>query len=65
MKKVFFLSLLFSALSGPAWSADAIYKYDALGRLVSVTVTDGPSVITITYAYDALGNRVSKTITKK
>ncbi|MBA4026674.1 MAG: hypothetical protein C0473_00380 [Cyanobacteria bacterium DS3.002] len=34
----------------------AIYVYDNLGRLVTVTYTNGT---VITYSYDAAGNRTS------
>ena len=36
------------------------YGYDALGRLVSATYSNGT---TITYAYDAAGNRQQKSVT--
>ena len=41
----------------PAWAATT-YTYDALGRLTSVTYSNGK---TITYTYDAAGNRTQVT----
>lgn len=52
------LSALLLAWAGVAM-ADT-YQYDALGRLLSVTYSDGS---TITYAYDAAGNRTTLTQT--
>ena len=48
---------LLAGLAGPA-SAATTYTYDALGRLVSVTYSNGK---TITYTYDAAGNRTQVT----
>jgi YD repeat-containing protein len=39
------------------------YSYDALGRLVSVSYTNGAHGYMVTYSYDAAGNRVSVTTT--
>ena len=48
--------LLAVLLSGPAWAGSAAYSYDALGRLISVTYSDGAQ---ITYTYDDAGNRTA------
>ncbi|MET3228370.1 UNVERIFIED_ORG: uncharacterized protein RhaS with RHS repeats [Burkholderia sp. 1263] len=47
------------ACSASAYSADANYTYDALGRLTKVAYTDGVKTTTVTYSYDAAGNRTS------
>ena len=53
-------ALSFSA-SAAAATGSATYSYDDLGRLVSVTYSDG-SVISITY--DAAGNRTIQVVTR-
>lgn len=47
-------------VSGVASAGTDTYTYDSLGRLVSVTYSDGSS---ITYAYDSAGNRTTVTQT--
>jgi YD repeat-containing protein len=48
---------LLVAVATPALGA-TMYTYDALGRLSSVTYSNGK---TITYTYDAAGNRTQVT----
>lgn len=48
-----FINLLIARLS-PAEAQNAIYSYDALGRLTGVTYQNGA---TVAYTYDAAGNR--------
>lgn len=52
-------SIVLLACSASAYSADANYTYDALGRLTKVAYTDGVKTTTVTYSYDAAGNRTS------
>lgn len=51
-------AVLLSASAASAGSTN--YTYDALGRLVQVTMSSG---IVVTYAYDAAGNRTQVTST--
>jgi YD repeat-containing protein len=37
-------------------SNSAMYRYDALGRLVQVTYADGTTIV---YIYDSAGNRTA------
>jgi hypothetical protein len=48
--------LLFGLLAGEAKAVDAIYTYDALGRLSGVVYTCSASA---SYSYDAAGNRTA------
>ncbi|MEE8295608.1 MAG: Calx-beta domain-containing protein [Sphingomonadales bacterium] len=48
--------LILLLASSPSLSATVDYEYDELGRLISVTYSDGT---TIDYAYDDAGNRTS------
>lgn len=50
--------LLLAVLSGPSL-AQTTYKYDAAGRLTSVTEADGTRVL---YRYDAAGNRTRRIV---
>ena len=50
--------LTMAAPSASAQSAGVSYSYDALGRVVSVTYSNGANV---TYTYDAAGNRTAVT----
>lgn len=43
-----------------ALAGSASYVYDSLGRLATVTYSNG---VVITYVYDAAGNRMSFTVT--
>lgn len=52
-------ALLLALSSAPGAQADTAYTYDALGRLKTVTYTDGTIV---TYIHDATGNRTSKLV---
>src|SRR3546814_17239987 len=56
--------MTYDATGGVATEADAVagtttaYGYDAVGRLLSETVTGGPAPYPATYDLDAVGNRV-------
>lgn len=51
------LALMF-ATSGSAFAETVTYKYDALGRVVTVGVVNGPANGTsVSYGYDPVGNR--------
>src|SRR3546814_7115430 len=56
--------MTYDATGGLSTEADAVagtttaYGYDAVGRLLSETVTGGPAPYTATYDLDAVGNRV-------
>lgn len=52
---VAFLTLL----SGVSQAGSVVYAYDSLGRLTSVTYSNG---VVITYNYDAAGNRSNYTV---
>ena len=56
------LTLLFLLLSfaGPSFAGSVNYTYDVLGRLKTVTYSNG---VVITYSYDAAGNRTSAVTT--
>jgi YD repeat-containing protein len=56
---LFLTGLGFSAFASAASAASATYGYDALGRLISVTNSNGSSV---TYSYDAAGNRKEQVV---
>ena len=61
----FFYALMVAVLAGwlalPALAQNiANYTYDELGRLKTVTYSNGVSVV---YEYDAAGNRTQKTVT--
>jgi YD repeat-containing protein len=57
--------LLFSVL----WAVPSIvlaatapgktYLYDAAGRIIQTTITDGSTTVTLNYTYDAAGNLIS------
>lgn len=46
--------------SGGVAAGSATHTYDSLGRLQTVTYSNG---VVITYVYDAAGNRTSYTVT--
>lgn len=57
--KAFVFALTLALVAAQAQSADAQtvqYTYDALGRVVTVTYSNGA---VITYTYDAAGNRIT------
>ena len=61
----FFYALMITALAGclalPALAQNTVdYTFDQLGRLKTVTYSNGVSVV---YEYDAAGNRTQKTVT--
>jgi YD repeat-containing protein len=63
--KAFTLAVFLSPLVARTISAQStpscVYVYDADGRLIQTTVTDGPVPYTIFYAYDSAGNLISVT----
>ena len=61
----FFYALMITVLAGclalPALAQNTVdYTFDELGRLKTVTYSNGVSVV---YEYDAAGNRTQKTVT--
>jgi YD repeat-containing protein len=52
--------LISAGSCGSAWAGSAAYKYDTLGRLSTVTYSNG---VTIVYTYDAAGNRLQEVTT--
>jgi hypothetical protein len=51
-------AIAFLATPAAAYSdSDVSYVYDALGRLIRATYSDGVTSKLITYYYDAVGNR--------
>ena len=55
------LSIAFSGSSAGAQSHTVVYAYDALGRIVGASYSDGASVA---YSYDAAGNRTQVSSTQ-
>ena len=55
-----FVGVALLVFSTVAFSAsNAIYTYDALGRLTKIAYSDGAMTTTVSYSYDATGNRTS------
>jgi len=53
------LLLLSAGLSFATSGPGTTYLYDAEGRLIQATISDGTTVVQITYTYDSAGNLIS------